>query len=242
MEIGSIIRSRRAARGLTQAQVAQALGVTATAVSKWERNASLPEITLLPALARLLGTDLNDLLAFQQEMTREEVSAFLETLHRTAGEGGLAAAFALAKEQRKQFPRCGLLALNTALTLEGLAALAGAPLEAEDAQWVRALYRQAAESGDSAVAAQARAMLFSQALEAGAADRRRNGSKGLRPQPLYDKSACRPAWPGPKDWAEAGESSGRHLLHQIGQVQSTLLSPHGPGGPGGAAGGHRPLG
>ena len=54
MEIGSIIRSRRAARGLTQAQVAQALGVTATAVSKWERNASLPEITLLPALARLL--------------------------------------------------------------------------------------------------------------------------------------------------------------------------------------------
>lgn len=86
-------------------------------------------------------------------MTREEVSAFLETLHRTAGEGGLAAAFALAKEQRKQFPRCGLLALNTALTLEGLAALAGAPLEAEDAQWVRALYRQAAESEDSAVAA-----------------------------------------------------------------------------------------
>ena len=68
MEIGSIIRSRRAARGLTQAQVAQALGVTATAVSKWERNTSLPEITLLPALARLLGTDLNGLLSFQQEM------------------------------------------------------------------------------------------------------------------------------------------------------------------------------
>ena len=127
MEIGSIIRSRRAAQGLTQEQVAQALGVTATAVSKWERNTSLPEVTLLPALARLLGTDLNDLLAFQQEMTREEVSAFLDTLHRTAGEGGLAAAFALAKEQRKQFPRCGLLALNTALTLEGLAALTGAP-------------------------------------------------------------------------------------------------------------------
>ena len=98
MEIGSIIRSRRAARGLTQEQVAQALGITATAVSKWERNASLPEVTLLPALARLLGTDLNDLLAFQQEMTREEVSAFLETLHRTAGEGDLAAAFALAKD------------------------------------------------------------------------------------------------------------------------------------------------
>ena len=218
MEIGSIIRSRRAARGLTQAQVAQALGVTATAVSKWERNASLPDITLLPALARLLGTDLNDLLAFQQEMTREEVSAFLETLHRTAGEGGLAAAFALAKEQRKQFPRCGLLALNTALTLEGLAALAGAPLEAEDAQWVRALYRQAAESEDSAVAAQARAMLFSQALEAGAADQ---AEEWL----LYDKSSMQARLAlARKDWAKAGEQWEGNLLHQIGQVQSTLLS------------------
>lgn len=225
MEIGSIIRSRRAARGLTQAQVAQALGVTATAVSKWERNASLPEITLLPALARLLGTDLNDLLAFQQEMTREEVSAFLDTLHRTAGEGGLAAAFALAKEQRKQFPRCGLLALNTALTLEGLAALAGAPLDTEDAQWVRALYRQAAESEDSAVAAQARAMLFSQALEAGAADQAEEWLQGLPPQPLYDKSSMQARLAlARKDWATAGEQWEGSLLHQIGQVQSTLLS------------------
>ena len=225
MEIGSIIRSRRAARGLTQEQVAQALGVTATAVSKWERNASLPEITLLPALARLLGTDLNDLLAFQQEMTREEVSAFLETLHRTAGEGDLSAAFALAKEQRKQFPRCGLLALNTALTLEGLAALAGAPLEAEDAQWVRALYRQAAESADSAVAAQARAMLFSQALEAGEVDQAEEWLQNLPPQPLYDKSSMQARLAlARKDWAKAGEQWEGNLLHQIGQVQSTLLS------------------
>ena len=225
MEIGSIIRSRRAARGLTQEQVAQALGITATAVSKWERNASLPEITLLPALARLLGTDLNDLLAFQQEMTREEVSAFLETLHRTAGEGGLAAAFALAKEQRKQFPRCGLLALNTALTLEGLAALAGVPLDTEDAQWVRALYRQAAESEDSAVAAQARAMLFSQALEAGEVDQAEEWLQDLPPQPLYDKSSMQARLAlARKDWAEAGEQWEGNLLHQIGQVQSTLLS------------------
>ncbi|MFQ8983728.1 MAG: helix-turn-helix domain-containing protein [Evtepia sp.] len=103
MEIGTIIRSRRAARGLTQAQVAQALGVTATAVSKWERNASLPEITLLPALARLLGTGLNDLLAFQQEMTRRRCPPSWKPSTAPL-ERGMAAAFALAKEQRKQFP------------------------------------------------------------------------------------------------------------------------------------------
>ena len=55
MEIGSVIREKRTAQGLTQEQVATALGVSAPAVSKWERGESFPEITLLPALARLLG-------------------------------------------------------------------------------------------------------------------------------------------------------------------------------------------
>ena len=84
---GAFLAVLRKEKGLTQRALAERLYVSDKAVSKWERNASLPEVTLLPALARLLGTDLNDLLAFQQEMTREEVSAFLETLHRTAGEG-----------------------------------------------------------------------------------------------------------------------------------------------------------
>ena len=69
MEIGSVIREKRTAQGLTQEQVATALGVSAPAVSKWERGESFPEITLLPALARLLGTDLNGLLSFQQELS-----------------------------------------------------------------------------------------------------------------------------------------------------------------------------
>lgn len=84
MEIGSVIREKRTAQGLTQEQVATALGVSAPAVSKWERGESFPEITLLPALARLLGTDLNGLLSFQQEMGREEIAAFLGRLVQAA--------------------------------------------------------------------------------------------------------------------------------------------------------------
>ena len=38
MEIGSVIREKRTAQGLTQEQVATALGVSAPAVSKWERG------------------------------------------------------------------------------------------------------------------------------------------------------------------------------------------------------------
>ena len=149
MEIGSVIREKRTAQGLTQEQVATALGVSAPAVSKWERGESFPEITLLPALARLLGTDLNGLLSFQQEMGREEIAAFLGRLVQVAEEGPQAA-FALARAQVGQFPRCDSLALNVALTLEGVLTMAGREGSAEEREWIQALYRQAAESRDQA--------------------------------------------------------------------------------------------
>ena len=58
MEINEVIRERRLAKRLTQEQMAKYLGVTTPAVDKWEKGTSYPDITLLPALARLLDTDL----------------------------------------------------------------------------------------------------------------------------------------------------------------------------------------
>ena len=52
MKIGGSIASLRKARGLTQEQLAQQLGVSAPAVSKWETDSSYPDITLLCPLAR----------------------------------------------------------------------------------------------------------------------------------------------------------------------------------------------
>ena len=59
-----IIKERRQALNFTQEQVAKYLGVTTPAVNKWEKGISYPDISLLPALARLLDTDLNTLLSF----------------------------------------------------------------------------------------------------------------------------------------------------------------------------------
>ena len=55
MNIGEVIRHYRKAQNLTQEEVARRLGVTAPAVNKWERGATLPDITLLAPLARLFG-------------------------------------------------------------------------------------------------------------------------------------------------------------------------------------------
>ena len=60
---GALIAARRKALGLTQKQLAERLLISDKAVSKWEVGASYPEVTLLPALAAILGITVDELLA-----------------------------------------------------------------------------------------------------------------------------------------------------------------------------------
>ena len=65
MRIGEQIKNYRKTAGLTQEQVANYLGVSTPAVNKWEKGNTYPDISLLPALARLLKIDMNELFSFQ---------------------------------------------------------------------------------------------------------------------------------------------------------------------------------
>ena len=62
MEIGAIIKKRRVAMKLTQEELAEKLNVTPQAVSRWENEISLPDITLVPRIADLLKMSCDDLL------------------------------------------------------------------------------------------------------------------------------------------------------------------------------------
>ena len=62
VKIGSFIAERRKAEHLTQTQVAERLGVTDRAVSKWERGKSLPDASLMLDLCLMLNITVNDLL------------------------------------------------------------------------------------------------------------------------------------------------------------------------------------
>ena len=59
----SLIRLMMREKGLTQAQLAAAIHVSAKAVSKWERGAGLPDASLVPALSQALGVSSEALLA-----------------------------------------------------------------------------------------------------------------------------------------------------------------------------------
>ena len=61
MNIGSNIRQLRKQKGLTQEQVAERLGISYQAVSKWESGANTPDITLLPPIAELFGVSIDAL-------------------------------------------------------------------------------------------------------------------------------------------------------------------------------------
>ena len=65
--IGNRIQKFRKEKGLTQEELAEKLGVSSQAVSKWENDASCPDISLLPQLCRILGITTDELLSGKTE-------------------------------------------------------------------------------------------------------------------------------------------------------------------------------
>lgn len=77
MTIGEHISDFRKEQGLTQAGLAQLLGVTDKAVSKWERNVSCPDISLLPCLAKALCVTVDELLQGKKEVEQPQNQMFI---------------------------------------------------------------------------------------------------------------------------------------------------------------------
>ena len=71
--IGKRIMENRKRLGLTQDALAERLGVTAQAVSKWENDQSCPDIATLPKLAALLGISVDNLLGCETPAKEAEV-------------------------------------------------------------------------------------------------------------------------------------------------------------------------
>ena len=69
--LGKRIMEHRKALGLTQDQLAEKLGVTAQAVSKWENDQSCPDITMLPKLADIFGITTDALLGIPSQKVHE---------------------------------------------------------------------------------------------------------------------------------------------------------------------------
>lgn len=119
MSMNTVIQERRKALGLTQEQVADYLGVSTPAVSKWEKGITSPDIGLLPPLARLLKIDLNTLFSFKEELSPQEMGLFCNELSMIARDN-IISAFALAESKVHEFPHNEQLLLNVAIILDSM--------------------------------------------------------------------------------------------------------------------------
>ena len=76
MEIGTKIKDLRKRKGLTQEQLAAGLSISFQSVSKWETGVTLPDLSMIPGLTRLLGVTADELLGLTDAETNERQHYF----------------------------------------------------------------------------------------------------------------------------------------------------------------------
>ncbi|MBQ8746990.1 MAG: helix-turn-helix domain-containing protein [Clostridia bacterium] len=112
MNIGYKIRELRKKRGITQEQLANVIGVSFQAVSKWENGIALPDITLAPVLAKYFGVSMDELFDYSMMETEEKVRAITEESYRYRLENNWAEGRRVIEEGLKEFPDNDILLNN----------------------------------------------------------------------------------------------------------------------------------
>ncbi|MDR1465170.1 MAG: helix-turn-helix domain-containing protein [Oscillospiraceae bacterium] len=78
IKFGETVKRLRRARGLTQEQLASQLNVAFQTISKWERDESYPDLTMLPVLARFFGVTADTLLAADEAENERRIQEILD--------------------------------------------------------------------------------------------------------------------------------------------------------------------
>lgn len=163
MQIGEVIRTYRKRKDMTQEEMARRLGVTAPAVNKWEKGNSLPDITLLAPIARLLDVSLDTLLAFREDLTAEEIKEIVYELDRKFKEAPYEEVFGWAKRKLEQYPDCEQLAWQIAVILDAqrmVQEISEEPCAKEYEEYIGDLYERVLESKDETMRGRAADSLF----------------------------------------------------------------------------------
>lgn len=80
MNIGNNIKEMRKERNLSQEMLAERLGVTFQAVSRWERGESYPDIGLLPAIAHFFGVTVDEILGVSDLDETNEIAEIIREI------------------------------------------------------------------------------------------------------------------------------------------------------------------
>ena len=118
LKIGSKLLGLRKKKGLTQDQLAERLGVSAPAVSKWETDTSYPDITLLGPLARALDTNVDTILQFEETLSDAQAVEKINTIVETTLKDGVESSERMLDELLHEFPNSVALKFNASVALD----------------------------------------------------------------------------------------------------------------------------
>ena len=104
LKINENLKKLRRDRGNTQDDLANFLGISVQAVSKWERGDGFPDITLLPYIASYYEVTVDEILGCSALRKQEELAEFKEKAHILLNQGKRKERLALCREMLKKYP------------------------------------------------------------------------------------------------------------------------------------------
>ena len=121
IKLGERIKEFRLRDGRTQDALASELGVTAQAVSRWEKEICCPDVEMIPSIANYFGVSIDELFGYDNERSKkvdELAAAINDMISRNNGKDvSMDACIAAAREALIEFPGNEKLTLALASAL-----------------------------------------------------------------------------------------------------------------------------
>lgn len=132
INIGKIISEKRKAKGITQEELANYLGISKPAVSKWESGQSYPDILFLPVLASYFNISVDELIGYEPMMSKEDIRKLYHQLAEEFSKKSFDEVYEECEGYLKKYFSCWYLQYRIGLLYLNHCALAGTPERTQD--------------------------------------------------------------------------------------------------------------
>lgn len=112
INIAKNLKRLRKERNITQEKLAEFIGVSFQAVSKWERDDGYPDITLLPVLANFFGVTTDELIGMNEIKDKQKLDEILQIWEENRTAGNIRKCIDICREGLKSFPNDFRLMMN----------------------------------------------------------------------------------------------------------------------------------
>jgi len=105
MTLGQTIKSLRRRANMTQESLAELLSLSPQAVSRWENDAAMPDLSQVPSLCHIFKISSDDLLGINLENNEEEIKRILSEANTLGNQGKQEERTQLLREANQKYPR-----------------------------------------------------------------------------------------------------------------------------------------